>query len=62
MDAKAASDAYGVAVRAGVITPQTDDEEAFRKRLSLPPMSSDAKAACRRIRARDDRSRWYSRE
>lgn len=45
MDAKAASDAYGVAVRAGVITPQTQDEENFRKRLGLPPMSSEAKAA-----------------
>jgi hypothetical protein len=47
MDAKAAADAYGVAVRAGVITPQAEDEEEFRKRLALPPMSPDAKAAWR---------------
>lgn len=39
------SDAYGVAVRAGVITPQTQDEDAFRKKLGLPPMSPAAKAA-----------------
>lgn len=42
---KAEADAYGVAVRAGVVTPQTDDEDAFRTRLSLPSMSADAKRA-----------------
>ena len=42
---KAEADAYGVAVRAGVVTPQTDDEAAFRTKLSLPPMSSDAQKA-----------------
>lgn len=31
---------YGVAVRAGAITPQIEDEEAFRPALALPPMSS----------------------
>lgn len=36
------ADTYGVAVRAGVITPQTVDEEAFRKSLNLPPMSPEA--------------------
>lgn len=39
---KAEADAYGVAVRAGAITPQTDDERAFREKLSLPPMSEAA--------------------
>lgn len=30
-------DAYGVGVRAGVITPCLDDENAFRKMLGLDP-------------------------
>ncbi|MBY5873731.1 phage portal protein [Rhizobium leguminosarum] len=34
---------YGVAVRAGVITPQIDDETAFRQKLGLPGMSSSVK-------------------
>lgn len=42
---KGEADAYGVAVRAGVITPQTDDEDAFRRKMGLPPMSAEAKAA-----------------
>lgn len=42
---KAEADAYGVAVRAGVITPQTDDENAFREKLALPAMSDDTQAA-----------------
>jgi capsid protein len=42
---KAEADAYGVGVRAGAITPQTDDEQAFRERLNLPPVSADAKRA-----------------
>lgn len=37
------ADMYGIAVRAGVITPQTEDEEYFRSRLKLPAMSADAK-------------------
>lgn len=37
-------DAYGVGVRAGAITPQQDDETAFRERAKLPAMSSAAKA------------------
>lgn len=36
---------YGVAVRAGTITPQTADEEYFRKKTGLPPMSEEAKEA-----------------
>jgi hypothetical protein len=42
---KGEAEAYGVAVRAGVITPQTDDENAFRDKLKLPPMSEAAKSA-----------------
>jgi len=30
-------DAYGIGVRAGVITPCLSDEQSFRKMLSLPP-------------------------
>lgn len=42
---KAQMDAYGVAVRAGVITPQPADEDSFRQKLGLPPMSNEAKSA-----------------
>lgn len=42
---KAEVDAYGVSVRAGVITPQTEDENSFRSRLKLPPMSNEARQA-----------------
>jgi capsid protein len=42
---KAEADAYGIGVRAGVVTPQTDDEEQFRGKLNLPAMSDDAKKA-----------------
>ena len=42
---KAETDAYGVAVRAGAITPQTDDENEFRKRMKLPAMTADAQRA-----------------
>jgi hypothetical protein len=38
-------DAYGVGVRAGTITPQTEDENFYRKKLGLPAMSTGAKAA-----------------
>jgi hypothetical protein len=38
---KAKFDAYGVAVRAGSITPQESDEEQFRKEAGLPPMSKE---------------------
>jgi hypothetical protein len=34
-----------VGVRAGALTPQTDDEENFRQKMGLPAMSEDAKAA-----------------
>lgn len=42
---KAEADAYGVGVRAGVVTPQAADEEAFRQKLTLPPMSEEVKQA-----------------
>ncbi len=37
-------DAYGVAVRAGVITPQKADEVEFRKLFGLPAMSKAVEA------------------
>lgn len=33
-------DAYGVGVRAGIITPQPEDEDSFRTRANLPKMTS----------------------
>lgn len=42
---KAEVDAYGVAVRAGAVTPSVEDENHFRAKLGLPPLSSDAKSA-----------------
>ena len=36
---KSLLDAYGVAVRAGVITPCIEDEKEMRKRFGLPDMS-----------------------
>jgi hypothetical protein len=39
------SEEYGVAVRAGAVTPQIEDEEKFRSELDLPEMSDDAKRA-----------------
>jgi lambda family phage portal protein len=36
-----AMEQYGVAVRAGAITPQADDEAAFRKALGLPAMGKE---------------------
>ncbi len=44
-NAKQKADAYGVAVRAGVITPQTEDERLFRTEMQLPEMSSEAVGA-----------------
>ncbi len=38
-------DAYGVAVRTGAISPQAEDEDSFRSKLGLPPMSAAAKNA-----------------
>lgn len=42
---KSKFDAYGVAVRAGALTPQTDDEKSFRKEANLPAMSSEVNGA-----------------
>jgi hypothetical protein len=41
---KSVFDAYGVGVRAGVITPQTADEEYLRDFMGLPVMSEQVKA------------------
>lgn len=38
-------DAYGVAVRAGALTPQTADEQRFRKEAGLPAMSTEVNSA-----------------
>jgi len=38
---KARVDAYGVAVRAGAITPQQADENSFRQALGLPPAGTE---------------------
>lgn len=40
---------YGVAVRAGAITPQADDEAAFRKALGLPTMSKEVTDAWTKV-------------
>ena len=42
---KAKFDSYGVGVRAGTITPQADDEDAFRSESGLPPVSDAVKKA-----------------
>lgn len=42
---KARADAYGVAVRAGAVTPQRADEADFRGELGLPAMSDDVNSA-----------------
>lgn len=43
-DLKFLLDAYGVAVRAGVVTPQTADEEYMRRIMDLPAMSDGVRA------------------
>ena len=42
---KAKFDSYGVGVRAGSITPQPDDETAFRTEAGLPSVSPAVTAA-----------------
>jgi len=42
---KSKFDAYGVAVRAGAITPQTADEREFRREAALPAMSGEVNEA-----------------
>jgi len=39
---KARLDTYGVGVRAGVFTPQVEDEQSFRKEAGLPALSAPA--------------------
>lgn len=36
--------AYGIAVRSGLITPQIEDEEALRRALDLPDLSAATRA------------------
>lgn len=48
-DVRSKVEAFGVAVRAGVLTPSETDEESLRKQLSLPPMSDDVLAEWERI-------------
>jgi len=43
-------DAYGIAVRGGVITPNLDDENAFRKMMGLQPASKEVVAEWRRTK------------
>lgn len=42
---RAQMDTYGIGVRSGAITPQPEDEEAFRKRTRLPGMSQAVRKA-----------------
>jgi lambda family phage portal protein len=42
---RTAADAYGVAARAGVVTPCADDENFFRVKMQLPPMPPEVKTA-----------------
>lgn len=39
------AETYGMAVRAGAVTPQVEDEEAIRTQLHLPPVGQAARAA-----------------
>ena len=45
LNLKSKFDAYGVAVRAGAITPEIEDEASFRKEAGLPAMSQAVKGA-----------------
>jgi hypothetical protein len=38
-------DSLGVGVRAGIITPTVTDEDHFRKKAGLPPLSKEARKA-----------------
>lgn len=44
-DLREQMETYGIGVRAGSLTPQTDDETFFRGRAGLPALSSDASRA-----------------
>jgi len=39
------SEAYGIAVRAGVITPNRDDEAHFRNMFGLPKLNNEVDAS-----------------
>lgn len=42
---KAIVDAYGVAVRAGMITPVIEDESFIREKVGLPPVNEAVRGA-----------------
>ncbi len=44
-EVKSKFDAYGVAVRAGAITPAIEDEETFRTEAGLPAMPKAVRGA-----------------
>lgn len=44
-ETKMQMDAYGVGVRAGALTPNNEDEAAFRERLRLPAMNGNVNSA-----------------
>ncbi len=48
-DAKAKLENYGIGVRAGVLTPNPDDEAALRESLGLPPMSKEVLAEWKKL-------------
>ncbi len=45
---KALVDAYGIGVRGGLITPNIDDENAFRELFGLEPANADVQAEWKR--------------
>lgn len=45
MEIKDAADTYGVAVRAGAITPQQEDEQYFRGAIGLPELTEPVSKA-----------------
>ena len=47
---KAVVDAYGIAVRAGVLTPCVEDEAAFRKMMGLPDVPQSVRAEWERTK------------
>ena len=47
LDPRDTIDAYGIGVRAGVITPQPDDEVVFRNAANLPGMTDEVRALWR---------------
>lgn len=48
-DSKAVVENYGIAVRAGAVTPNRDDEAHFREKLALPTMSKDVEREWKKL-------------